>query len=65
MSTTSHWIAYKVTNSCGKTFTHFSKHVDTETAQQEWEKKFSYKATSIALDDDDTELDFFDLLEEE
>jgi hypothetical protein len=58
------WITYKVQAQSGATFTHFSRITNPTEAQSEWEEKFNQKAKSIALDDDDTELDFSDLLDE-
>ena len=55
------WITYTVTSESGIKFTHFSRSENLDEARSEWEKKFNQKATSIALDDDDTELDFSDL----
>lgn len=57
------WITYKVIAASGTKFTHFSRLNNLGEAQAEWEKKFNQKATSIALDDDDTELDFSDLFD--
>ena len=57
------WITYKVEAQSGTVFTHFSRTSDLEKAQSEWEEKFSQKAESIALDDDDTDLDFSDLFD--
>jgi len=57
------WISYKITAESGTTFTHPSKLENLCEAKAEWEKKFNQKATSIALDDDDIELDFSDLFE--
>ncbi len=57
------WISYKITAESGMKFTHFSKLETLSEAQMEWEAKFNQKAASIALDDDDTELDFSDLFD--
>ncbi|MBD2047277.1 hypothetical protein H6F78_17040 [Coleofasciculus sp. FACHB-64] len=57
------WITYKVVAKSGTTFTHFSRSSDLKKAQKEWEKKFNQKAKNIALDNDDTELDFSDLFD--
>ncbi|MBD1907884.1 hypothetical protein NDI37_26815 [Funiculus sociatus GB2-A5] len=57
------WLSYKITAESGTTFTHPSKLENLREAQAEWEQEFNQKAASIALDDDDPELDFSDLFE--
>ncbi len=58
------WITYTVTSESGRTFTHFSKLVNTDEARSEWEQEFNQKATSIVLNTEDFELDFSDLFDE-
>lgn len=57
------WTTYKVIAEPGTEFTHFSRSEKLNEAQAEWEKKFNQKATSIELDNDDSELDFSDLFQ--
>ncbi|MBD1926498.1 hypothetical protein H6F74_09610 [Trichocoleus sp. FACHB-90] len=57
------WNTYKVVAESSTTFTHFSRSENLAEAQMEWEQKFNQKATSIVLDEDDTELDFSDLFD--
>ena len=57
------WITYQVVAASGTKFTHFSRSENLAEARSEWEQKFNQKAASIALDTDDTELDFSDLFD--
>ncbi len=59
------WITYKVIAESLVEFTHFSRSNNPSEAQVEWEAKFNQKAVSIALDNDNNEIDLSELFDEE